>query len=138
MATADFTIADVLDEARSYVERGWCQCRYGENANGERVSAGSDEAVRWCATGAIERAAMRYARRADVSYFRLWSDATEALDAHIGGFRTCWNDSSDRTQAEVVAAFRACVDALRGTSPSEWSKLDAYLTDIEAVSESAQ
>jgi hypothetical protein len=129
--TSDFTIADILDDARALIERGWCQTRYGENAFGERVSSESPDAVRWCATGAIERVCIFRARETG-GYFQLWSDVTNALDKSIGEFRTCWNDHPDRTQQEVVEAFCRCSAELRRIGPSDtWTKADAYLTDIE-------
>ena len=135
MAQTDFTIAELLDEAGSLIERGWCQCRYGEDADGNMVPAESNSAVRWCATGAIERVAMRRSRATGEGYYRLWEVLTKALDAHLGEFRTCWNDRYDRTQAEVVSAFRNAAAKLRTPVISDtWTHPEAYVAaDIESV-----
>lgn len=48
----------LLIRARGFLERGWCQGAAARNAEGESVSALSEDAVAWCAVGAMEVAGL--------------------------------------------------------------------------------
>ena len=51
-ATTDDTTA-LLIRARGFIERGWCQGANAKDKNGQPVSIWSDQAVAWCAAGAL-------------------------------------------------------------------------------------
>lgn len=50
-------VNETLKHARALIENGWCKNNYAEDANGKKVEPFSESAVRFCAYGAIERAA---------------------------------------------------------------------------------
>ena len=45
-----------LEDAKRYVERGWCQDHAAENARGNPCDARHLDACKWCASGAVTRA----------------------------------------------------------------------------------
>ena len=47
----------VLRRARQHLQRGWCQGYLALDGRGRRVAVSSPRAVRFCAVGAIQRAA---------------------------------------------------------------------------------
>lgn len=49
---------EMLIRARSYMERGWCRNALARDANGNGVSPVSEQAVAWCASGALIAAGM--------------------------------------------------------------------------------
>ena len=69
------------------------------------MPVGSVVARRYCALGAIMRAARELAVPAE--------DACVALEWQIGRPVQHWNDDPRRTHAEVVALFDAAIHALR-------------------------
>lgn len=127
MAGTDFTIVDALDHAGDLIRRGWHQRGYARDASGAPVSAEDDRAASWCATGAIWAVARK--RAAPGQYLKLVEGLCGALDEAIGEFRTCWNDRPERTQAEVVAAFRkaAADERAKLLAKSEWLAPETYL-----------
>lgn len=52
------TAAQVLDLAAGYLLTGWCQGCQAQTVGGRSVPPSSHEAVKWCAGGAIQRAAL--------------------------------------------------------------------------------
>lgn len=49
-------VKEVLTKARALVEKGWVQGSYAEDAEGLHVDPCSEDAVCWCAAGAIRAA----------------------------------------------------------------------------------
>ena len=110
------TQANILRRAADLVEQGWCQGHFSLDAHGNDVRLTSPEAVRFCTTGAIERA--QHEMLPDVD-----CDALETFRSYLSkkakekclrswGVRIVsgWNDQDVRTQAEVVAALRECAE----------------------------
>lgn len=91
-------IAAKLDEARALIEaRGWCQGDYEHNGG-------------FCVIGAI--------RKVTSGAPFTWSDESGALERFMRGtlglcWLDVWNDDRDRTQADVVEAFRKAAELAR-------------------------
>ena len=95
--TAPNEVADTLDRARALIEKGWTQGVMARGKSGRAVSVRGNSAVCFCASGAIDR----------VATWDGYSVVAVALRAAIGGLNIpCWNDAPERTQAEVVQAFK--------------------------------
>src|SRR4051812_1099310 len=62
--------AVVIERAIKLIESGWCQCTEARDADEDRVSWCSKRAVRFCAMGAIKRAARDVTGRKDVKLAR--------------------------------------------------------------------
>lgn len=93
-------MARILRKAAALIEPPgrWTQGWLARNRHGEGVAPNSSSAVCWCARGAIER-------------YRGGVATEEALEAQIGTLAIgAWNDDTQRTQDEVVAALRAAAD----------------------------
>lgn len=122
--TRPTTVPDVLDAAADVIERqGWMQGAYGIVTDPERVIFRADGPV--CAVGAINTAMW-----GDPSpFYHLGDDVIalrfrviDALDSATAQGRVdsfaldrvvAWNDYTDRTRDEVVAAFRAAAERER-------------------------
>lgn len=105
------TPLETLKTARALVANGWTQETFARDGSGSAVRSRAENAVCFCATGAISRAC-----RSDHDAYQL---AYAAIERVVGEPPATWNDSRHRTQAEVVAAFdraieleeKACSDA---------------------------
>ena len=98
----------VLARARELIadERRWCRRSFARGWGGIPVSAKSTIAQRFCALGAIMRAAHELGMRAE--------DARTALEWQTGCPMQDWNDDPARRHAEVIAKFDAAIAALGG------------------------
>ena len=131
MKRAEVPAADVaalLGAAIEILSRGWTQRATARCSLGMRIAASHADAASWCATGALERGALK-----------LWPTATSpvtnrdrfdaaacavvmaALGEAPGDFKACgklayWNDTGGRTAEEVVAAFESALERIRGTA----------------------
>jgi len=98
----------VLVKGLKRIQRGWTQGAMACTVDGRSLpslAAGSPEACRWCAIGAIT----------DARNTSVWSDAIDTLRAVVAA-RTqhsadevqivWWNDAPGRTQAEVVEVYQ--------------------------------
>jgi len=96
----------VLARARELIadERRWCRRSFARGWAGVPVSAKSTIAQRFCALGAI----MRAAHELDVPA----EDARTALEWQIAHSTQDWNDDPARRHAEVIAKFEAAIAAL--------------------------
>jgi hypothetical protein len=106
---ATLSVADVLDKAADLIEPegAWTQEYMARDADGYLASVRSEKAVRFCAMGAIRRV-NRVGEDAALSFLKL----------AIGKDNVArWNDSIDRTQAEVVAALRQAATLSRNEQP---------------------
>lgn len=75
------------------IRKGWCQRYFAIDASGRSVPAWHATACAWCFKGAV------YAS------YRYWSDMQRYLNAaedHVG-YVDLWNDTYNRTQADVLA-----------------------------------
>ena len=98
--------SEVLAKAADLIEPegAWTQNAYARGKSGRPVDPENKRyAVCWCAVGAISRIAAAGSAP--------WWTARRPLERVIG--QSClpdWNDTPGRTQAEVVAAFRAAAE----------------------------
>lgn len=102
----------VLARARELIadERDWCKRAFAVAWLDIPVSTGSRYARRFCALGAIKRAARE---------LRLPADAAQAaLERQTGDSAPDWNDDKTRTHSEVVAAFDSAIATLDAISTS--------------------
>src|SRR5688572_12664424 len=92
------TPAEILNKAADLLEPkgAWTQGWFARDKSRCHVAVESSAAVCWCAAGAIERA----------SPPTLYWDALNALARVLPTSIAVWNDSPERTQAEVVAKLR--------------------------------
>lgn len=124
MASADFTVADKLDEARALIEKGWCQGPFNDREQ-------RDTPTCFCALGAIAEVhghrigemelgegVPNFSRIKAASVFR----KTLGVRGYLGTVRrrgrrpstvAAWNDAPERTQAEVIAAFKRAAELAR-------------------------
>ena len=93
-------IADVLDKAADLIEPegAWTQGAEARDANGEELSYPYDDAVCFCAGGAVWKAGHEWS--VAISAWRLFQSTVPYEDGPE------WNDEPERTQAEVVAKLR--------------------------------
>lgn len=93
-------VADILDKAADLIEPegAWTQGWFARNAGGSDTGTNDEDAVCWCAFGAVERACQ--------SKWSKLSTATNLLGGLVGGMISDWNDAPERTQAEVVSKLR--------------------------------
>lgn len=110
-------IAAKLDEARALIERGWCQKLDAMNTGGTEADPLSESATCFCINGALFRAARN---RGDRDYI----DLEPFLECAIGLDPSApyemspvidWNDAPERTQAEVIEAFRKAAELARAS-----------------------
>ena len=96
----------VLARARELIadEPRWCHRSFARGGRGIPVSAKSTIAQRFCALGAIMRAAHELGVPAE--------DARTVLEWQTGRAMQDWNDDPARRHAEVIAKFDAAIAAL--------------------------
>lgn len=102
----------VLTRAYNLVRKGWTKGCLARNKYSNPVSVKCDNAVRFCALGAVERAALSVTedRRDDV--------LADALTAISAAGRTegqywdleCYNDEDYRTVEDVLALFKRAIE----------------------------
>ena len=97
----------VLTRARDLIadERRWCKRFSARNRLGLPVSVQSASAWRFCAIGAIQRAAWELGLP--------FNEPGSALEWQTARPIPDWNDDRHRTHAEVVVAFDAAIGALK-------------------------
>ena len=105
--TKDLDWRDVLREAASIVEEGWCQGALHLNKDGEECYR--EDAVQSCATGAIQRALDHLADgigpgAVHIVVYRLQKILLGRLQINTNIPK--WNDHPDRTAAEVAETMR--------------------------------
>lgn len=113
-----FATPAVLLRAAELVEQGWTQGQDACLSNGTPCTYSNDEAVRWCANGAIYRSA--YERWGD-----RYNESTIEADAACMAMKkavlaaalqsiTEWNDVKGRTAGEVAAKLREAAAGISG------------------------
>ena len=104
----------------------WIQLAAARRADYHVTDSTSPEAVCWCATGAITRAAEdRFRDEAGLrpvkDHFMVTADgyslARDTMSSYLRDFYGNaniieWNDEEDRTQSEVLSAFRGAIRRL--------------------------
>jgi hypothetical protein len=106
MTTAPTKPSEALRAARELLtpEGAWIQGSWAVTADGYGVfPTDSDEAVCWCARGAIEQQLSNYCG-SDPSKF-----LSRAIGVQGSGAIADWNDAPERTQAEVLDAFSRAI-----------------------------
>jgi hypothetical protein len=111
-------VAQILAAARALIAtpESWTTGTTARDADGRNLgdderAALDEDAVRWCAGGAIMRAA---------GDTRTWEPAQRALERVIdpqraGPFIGVWNDMTGRTHGEVLAAFDRAIQQAEGS-----------------------
>ena len=108
-------VGTTLLRAAEHVDAGWCQSSWALDAEGGRVMSHSPEACRWCAGGAVSKAAIGVVPGAGVANQRDLADrAMRRLVKSLGLptddpllETTMWNDTAGRTGKEVAMKMRA-------------------------------
>lgn len=98
-------VARILRNAADLIEPPgrWTRGTYARTVEGTPTISKDEEAVCWCASGALSRVANPHA---------LWPKAMDALSRLISRRSVgAWNDSQPNA-APVVAALRAAADAV--------------------------
>lgn len=102
----------VLVGAWKLLAKGWCQHGEARDADGCIVDYFRANAVAFCSSGSIYRAAMVVGAE-----FPAVQEARRLLVDAIGGrMIVSWNDAPKRTQEQVLAAFDKAVASL-GENP---------------------
>ena len=96
--------ADLLDRPGA-----WTQHADARSTQGRMIGPNAPGATCWCALGAMIKVAPDGAHVPALKWFQKIFMGGESL--------TAWNDATERTQAEVVAAFRAAAAAPRYSNP---------------------
>jgi hypothetical protein len=86
-------------KAITYIRKGWTQRIFAVNSNGVEVSPHYENAVAWCARGAVEAAYLDW---------KEYREAMSKLRHALGGRKNIfeWNDAPERTKKQVLAAFK--------------------------------
>ena len=95
----------VLILARGLVKAGWCRGSMAKNRRGVGCSPTAHEAVRFCAHGAIKRAAVDY--RVDETVVSCYLKRALSVPSLLG----TWNDAPTRTKKEVLDLFDKVIGA---------------------------
>jgi len=100
----------LLIRARALVARGWCRGAAARNRFGFRVCPLSSGAVAWCASGALEAAALVVS---DLDRRHAWV----RLRSAIGGASIHAFNDTQETVEPILAAFDRAIAASRGSAP---------------------
>ncbi|MCR5876963.1 hypothetical protein [Phenylobacterium sp. J367] len=102
--------SEVLEAAAALIEPegAWTTGIRARTATGLPIEPVEQDAVCWCAVGAVERVSPQYAYTPYAHPALRWVRRVIRLD-EVG----YWNDRPNRTQAEVVAALRQAAELAR-------------------------
>lgn len=125
------TTIGLLEEAKGFIKKGWCQHTEAEDANGNSVGPTSMDAERWCAWGAI-LAARPYANSLGTFQTEMEYAVAEVLPKSFvdevtqeavwvePGDYICdsddivtYNDTPKRTKAEVLRLYSRAIRTLK-------------------------
>ncbi len=81
-----------------YISIGWCQFHFAEDIDKKLVDSVSEEAVTWCAFGAISIL--------DQEDSKLYDDYCKELRKIIPGLIHTWNDAKGRTKNEIIDTLK--------------------------------
>jgi len=107
----------IVVDAITYIERGWCQDALAKNKHGNSVYVMAEEACEWCMMGAIIRSTMdKLKPESWAEYENVADNVVQVVSQHIeldcGLSIDQYNDSAYRTQAEVVEKLRIVAEEL--------------------------
>lgn len=93
------TTAEILLEAATIIDRGWCRGEMARDQYGQKVHTTKSTACQWCALGALALAS-------DTNWpaFEL---AAELVRSRVGEKLSEWNDAPGQTGVNVAEEFRA-------------------------------
>ena len=109
---------DTFIAARALIAHpaNWIQGKYAATNNGDQVLPKDKEATCFCATGAIRRANLSTDNGSDEYLRRVFHNnvftPSMLRGIEIRRILVSWNDETDRTHAEVLAAFDMVIDKL--------------------------
>lgn len=109
-------IAQKLEEACALIEKGWCQGGY-TNATSLSGALEGEPFASCCSIGAIGIAKHAFPdeRMPEMAYLhRAIFGGQQPGEYGYGDDIADWNDAPERTQAEVVAAFKKAAKLARG------------------------
>lgn len=101
------TTAELLENARGQVEKGWCQGAYAKDVNGETVWIHSPHAAAWDVWGALTMP-FRFPDRKEPK--TLIKSAWQILSDIVGEPFHEWQDKPGRTKDEVLAIISKATD----------------------------
>ncbi len=102
---------EVLKKAYSLIEdeAHWCRVAFARDASGEATGIHDDDAVSFCALGAVNRA-IRDTGLVKYDNGRIYAKIVKALQAAADGPITQVNDNQGHS--EVLQAFRTAISTL--------------------------
>lgn len=105
-------IIQILQEARSYIARGWCAYAYARDTNCSPINPTTPDACCWDIRGALYKANHQLGFTYQTA---LYVTARRALRTSVQSeLLEEWNDTPGRTQAEVLAAFDRAIEMEKG------------------------
>ena len=114
---------ELLDSARTLIERGWCQHAMARDRDNLGVEPSSAEACAWSASGAVLAAWSKTCPWPDSldldDVFHPFEHANLALAGSVPAATDEWNDARGRTREQVLRAFDRAVVLL------DWPPLPA-------------
>ena len=104
-------IAAVLKEAREFLLRGWCQGCPAQNEKGEKVPPNSNEAISWCATGAISAALdVKFITDSNDEGIRAWLALDTACQSLFNNACVVtWNDEEGVTESDILELYEEAI-----------------------------
>lgn len=111
MTEQQFTVRDVLVHVRELIEKGWTQGTYATDDLGIPVPENDPAACSYCLLGAI-----RTLRSNPYVSVPVLNTALTALEKTCGVIDH-WNDSEERTQADVLRMLDTLIALTQGTVP---------------------
>ena len=99
-------MAELTDRAAEVIERGWNQGWFAVDKDGNKVSARSKDACKWCVLGAVEKAADELGLK-NGDWMKIVGRVQWAAGIDEYGSLCRWNDDPNRTQEEVAAMLRS-------------------------------
>ena len=103
-------VKSILSLASDYVSQGWVQCEFATDAKGNEVDPLSDDACKFCMTGAIDRAVWDLDLTLHTEEY--WDELDRVIhkvlpsdDPFGHGVMVHFNDDEETTQQDVITAF---------------------------------
>ena len=111
-------VGTTLLKAAEHVDAGWCQTSWALDAAGERVMSDSPDACRWCAGGAVSKAAIELLPGADkadqrdlaVRALKRLAESLRMPTSDVVLETSMWNDTAGRTGKEVAMKLRRAAE----------------------------
>lgn len=108
------TKLEILIAARELLaedERYWTQFRNARAAGGNPVAADDEDAVSWCAIGAMLKFSP-YIYESAQTFIYANNIPMDGYDSYLSVIMN-WNDDQRHTYREVIAAFDRAIEAVR-------------------------